>query len=90
MATDGEYVWGHQLRSLLESVRFGLSLSVEDLESAYNELCIDPHTTEPDIMKMVERARVSWFAFEEWYVDYFTDRDATPQVPDEGATTTVT
>ena len=80
---DGEYIYGHQLQPLLANVRFGLTFTVEDLENGYSELCLDETMGGDDIQKAIDEAKVEWFLFEEWYKDYFGQRDAPPEVPED-------
>jgi len=82
---DGEYVMGSQLRAMLEAIRYGQSFNAEDLENAYSELCLDELTNEEDIMKIVDHTKISWFDFEKWYVEYFSDKDLELEENEKGA-----
>lgn len=71
---------GSQLRSLLGVVRFGKTFTVEDLEAAYQSLCLrgEGMGGDADPMALIAQSKVTWFEFEEWYVDYFAAKDAPP------------
>ena len=63
---DGEYIKGYQLREVLDDLRWGLQFTVEDLEAAYSELCLDEAAPEADLPKLINSAKITWFKFEEW------------------------
>ena len=86
---DGEYIYGKQLRGLLEELRYGSPFNAEDLEAAYTELCLSRYDDVQggedaegsweggrDVMKMINEARISWSAFETFYEDWFGEKDA--------------
>jgi len=81
---NGEYIYGSQLQPLLSTVRLGLSFTVEDLENGYSELCLGDDLGGDDIQKVIDETKITWFMFEEWYSDYFGQRDAPPEMDEFG------
>eukprot|EP00952_Eustigmatos_sp_NYUAD-ZCMA_P013007 51945-Eustigmatos_ZCMA.PRE.1 len=79
-----EFILGSQLQSVLEEARSGATFTVEDLEACYTSLCCLEDSSDRDLMQAISQAKVEWAAFEEFFTDYFSAKDA----PLPGATDT--